>query len=206
MKREGNYSYDKPWLHRPHTKCANETCNMTVIGKSEYDTLTFEQCLERGVRAHGGFGLCYPCYCRFKRNGTVDYRPPVKRARKLAEPEPCKGTCGRKVWPSVAYRKLSVAERRERGLVAHAARGLCHKCLRAAKANDTYDDLEPRFRTNDEVLAEWDLLRLQGVHDLKIAAERIGISYSALDKAIWRGRQKGDPRAVRPHPNLRSAA
>lgn len=204
MTRQGNYSYDKPWLRRERTECRNPECDAVVVGQSEYNSLTLQQRRDQKVRRVGSQGYCYACYCRLKRNGTVAYQSSSRRPRVTKPPEPCLGTCGRMMVPGYLYSKMPREERS--GLTFHSARGLCMRCRRAAERDGTFDDYEPRRRLNGDVLEEWELLRSQGVWDLKVAADRIGISYSALDMAIWRGAQKGDPRAVRPHRNLRSAA
>jgi hypothetical protein len=50
------------------------------------------------------------------------------------------------------------------------------------------------YRTRDEVMTEWDMLRTAGV-TRRQAAAAIGMSYTALDRAIYRARALGDPRA-----------
>lgn len=74
-------------------------------------------------------------------------------------------------------------------------RGLCRPC---------WDDPEIRmdaptkFWRADDLLDTWDELRREG-YDVRQAAERIGVTFGALDKALCRAKRRGDPRAKRPH-------
>jgi hypothetical protein len=206
MKRVGNYSFDRPWLRREVSPCANRSCDWNVIGEAVFRGMSREQRAAQHVRKHGGMDLCSACHNRWKRNGTTDYQPKPRGPKPKTAAEPCLGGCGRTIVSAGVRATIPRAERRAKRIVLHGARGLCEVCVRQAKANNTYDDFEPRRRTNDEVLAEWDLLRTEGVIDLGVAAARMGMTRKALDKAIYRGARRGDPRAVRPHPNLRSAA
>jgi hypothetical protein len=88
----------------------------------------------------------------------------------------------------------------------HHARGLCSPCYYRAQEADTLDDLEPRLRRNEDVVEEYDFLRSEGVWDLHVIAERMGMTYKALERALHRARQRGDTRAALPHRNLRSAS
>lgn len=54
----------------------------------------------------------------------------------------------------------------------------------------------PESRSAEEVLEEWAMLRSDGVTDLRVAAQRMGMSFSALDKALWRARKRGDERGI----------
>lgn len=77
---------------------------------------------------------------------------------------------------------------------AQGARGLCAACYDWVTRHGCVDDYARVTWPSDELLAEWDLLRRDG-HTMRQAAERLGVSYAALDKAIQRA--KGDPRAIR---------
>lgn len=81
-------------------------------------------------------------------------------------------------------------------LKRHRARGLCRNCYERIRSRGQIDDFAPLNRTADVVLQDWDELRRQG-YSIRHAAERLGMSFKALDKAIERGAKRGDPRAVR---------
>jgi hypothetical protein len=75
----------------------------------------------------------------------------------------------------------------------HGLRGLCAACWQNPTIRANY----PRSTfAADELLDEWTLLRSEG-HTLRQAAERLGITYAALDKALQRAKHRGDPRAIR---------
>lgn len=86
-----------------------------------------------------------------------------------------------------------------RGYRALANRGLCSRCRRDLNGTDELYDYPARCRSRDEVLDEWDRLRLDGVGRAQ-AAQRMGMTFGALDRAIHRGRNVGDPRAVLGNP------
>lgn len=52
------------------------------------------------------------------------------------------------------------------------------------------------LRPLDDTLDDWDFLRRQG-YSVRDAADRLGMSHAALDKALCRAKAAGDPRAVR---------
>jgi hypothetical protein len=193
-----SYDHPKPWLERPPSKCANTECDHTVVGDGRWKSMSVEVRQAKGLHRHAGYGLCQACYSRQKRNGTVKRQAnPNSRPKPKRAPELCAGGCG---WKVAHEPDLPNHVRR------HRTRGLCHPCARKAEANDTLLDRPARVRSNDEVLEEWTRLRTSGVFDLRVAAERMGMSYKALEKALWRGQKRGDPRAVRAHRNLRSDA
>lgn len=182
--------------------CANDLCGVTLISGSAWRTRSPEA--RKGVSRHVGYGLCQGCYNRFKRRGTTTYAKPQRAPRPVKPATPCAGSCGRQLLTREGLRV--VPEDQRVGLALHAARGLCQRCWRKAKANDTLLDLPAKKRMNDEVMEEWELLRTQGVHSIRKAAERMGMTHKALEKAIQRGRERGDSRAILPHTNLRSAS
>jgi hypothetical protein len=73
-------------------------------------------------------------------------------------------------------------------------RGLCNTCYRDP---DIRIDYETRIWNADDLLDTWDELRREG-HTLRQAAERIGVTFAALEKAIARAAKRGDHRARRP--------
>jgi hypothetical protein len=75
------------------------------------------------------------------------------------------------------------------------ARGLCWFCYRAATKNGELFDYPRSTRSRDEVLDEWEMLRGEG-YTRRQAAERIGMTFEAFDRALYRARSAGDPRAV----------
>lgn len=189
------YDHPKPWLHRPWTKCANPDCDWTVIGQSEFRTMAPDLRRAKRVREHKANGLCSACHNRVQRRGTVD-RAPTSRPKDPKPPEPC-ARCKRLIAarPDVAN-----------GIYKHGSRGLCEPCERAARADDTLLDYPRRIRSREEVVEEWDFLRSQGVFDVRQAAARMGMTFKALDKALYLARKAGDERATLPHPNQRSAS
>ena len=81
----------------------------------------------------------------------------------------------------------------------HGARGLYNACYKRALRAGTLPDHERWNRPADELLDEWVLLRDDGYRP-RDAAARIGVTYTALDKALCRAKRRGDPRGSRvPH-------
>jgi hypothetical protein len=56
----------------------------------------------------------------------------------------------------------------------------------------------------DDMLDTWDELRREG-YTVRQAAERMGVTFAALDKALCRGKRRGDPRARRPGESVGAA-
>ncbi|MGL5910518.1 MAG: hypothetical protein ACRCZP_10995 [Phycicoccus sp.] len=79
----------------------------------------------------------------------------------------------------------------------HCGRGLCESCHDRMRRHDpdALLDFERWHRTRDDVLDDWAALRAQGA-GRREAARRIGITTSALEAHIHRGRRDGDRRAV----------
>jgi hypothetical protein len=93
---------------------------------------------------------------------------------------------------------------RSAGLSRHAThegRGLCTPCYERANYRGRLADHPRRTWSRDDVMTEWDLLRRDG-HTRAQAAERLGMTWAALDRAIWRARAAGDPRAVPGSPGV----
>jgi hypothetical protein len=101
-------------------------------------------------------------------------------------PRPC-GSCGVETWPGgtpdVPVRHV------------HHARGLCCRCYKGGRVD--HADHERASRSRDELLTEWEHLRYYGL-DWRQAAQRLGMTYPAFERAMLRARRDGDPRAVRP--------
>lgn len=75
------------------------------------------------------------------------------------------------------------------GLPYHAGRGLCHRCYWHLSNRGELDTYERKGWPRAALLAEWDLLRADGVAR-PAAAERIGVTDEALYQAIRRERRR----------------
>jgi len=75
----------------------------------------------------------------------------------------------------------------------HYSRGLCRTCYSNEKYHGRLNDWPLLTRKRDELLEEWVLLRSAGV-PIAQAAERMGISVIALDRALHRATKAGDQR------------
>jgi hypothetical protein len=75
---------------------------------------------------------------------------------------------------------------------SHAGRGLCRPCHQTA--GEDRIDYERVGRSRDELMAEWEILRGEG-YTKRQAAERLGMTFEAFDRAYHRARAAGDPRA-----------
>ena len=184
---------------RPPTPCANPECTFLTIGAWSFWKMDPELRKQRNLRAHDGYGYCMPCRQRILRTGSVA-RARLTGRRNFKAPSTCR--CGKRV-ATKAYRD---AHPDETDVHPIAGRGLCHPCYSQAEATGELLDFERRFRTNEEVVEEYDELRSQGNFDLHLIAGRMGMTYKALDKALWRARRRGDERANLPHRNLRARA
>jgi hypothetical protein len=69
---------------------------------------------------------------------------------------------------------------------------------------DVRIDYELSFMRADDMLDTWDELRREG-YTVRQAAERMGVTFAALDKALCRGKRRGDPRARRPGESVGAA-
>jgi hypothetical protein len=77
----------------------------------------------------------------------------------------------------------------------HEARGLCSPCYGRALHADRLDEFPRRTRSRDELMSEWDHLRRAGV-EWWDAHRRLGMTAAAFERAYWRARAAGDPRAI----------
>ena len=94
-------------------------------------------------------------------------------------PKPCLG-CQREMFP---WRKRYPRD----GVLRHDARGLCTQCYRAKHKAGGLDEFPPVTRGNAEVIEEWEWLRDAG-YTREQAAMRMGMTFAALDRAIYRAR------------------
>ena len=84
---------------------------------------------------------------------------------------------------------------RASGAAVHAGRGLCNACHKRADYHGRLADHPRSTWSRDEVLSEWELLRGEG-HTRVQAAERLGMTPAAFERALQRARAAGDPRAL----------
>lgn len=68
-------------------------------------------------------------------------------------------------------------------------RGLCSHCYDQHRADGTLIDYERVHRPREEVLEEWSQLAQRG-YNKREAAARMGMSFEALDRAIYRARRR----------------
>lgn len=73
-------------------------------------------------------------------------------------------------------------------------RGLCHRCYEHHQRRGTLIDFARRMLDRDLVLTEYEMLRSDGVPP-KFMPDRIGMSREAFERAMFRARKAGDPRA-----------
>ncbi|HEY9354652.1 MAG TPA: hypothetical protein VIP28_15425 [Nocardioides sp.] len=74
-------------------------------------------------------------------------------------------------------------------------RSACPTCYERARADGTLIDLPRRYLSRDELLDEWELLR--GQVSFRAFHERVGVSHRTWERAYYRARADGDPRAIR---------
>lgn len=74
-------------------------------------------------------------------------------------------------------------------------RRLCKRCYESHRRADTLIDFEPSELDRDTLLDEYRLLRSDGVL-APYMPSRIGISAKAFERAMYRARRAGDPRAA----------
>lgn len=67
----------------------------------------------------------------------------------------------------------------------HHSRGLCDSCWQRHRRHDTLELYPRRSRSRDEVIDDWRFLAAEGFSRAD-AAERMGMTRDALDKAIAR--------------------
>jgi hypothetical protein len=70
----------------------------------------------------------------------------------------------------------------------HASRGVCENCHYHVVTRGLWDDYPRSTWPRELLLAEWEFLRQQG-YTRGQAAERLGVTRDAIDKAIARERR-----------------
>lgn len=170
--------------------CKAEGCGIPLIPDWRWRRLS--PAARAGHACHRGKGMCQKHMCRFNRRGeTSTYQPPSRTPKTAAEvPVSACGEC--KVSMATPRHLDRFPELRDRGIIRKGGHGLCNRCYRRARTAGT---VEPTVRRRDEVLDEWAMLRDTGTTDLREAAERMGMTWTALDMALYRARKDGDPRA-----------
>lgn len=170
-------------------RCVAPGCGVPMLSEWRWERIG--RSYKVGFSPHRGRGLCKVHYNRVTRHGSTEYVGP-KRSTILTPADvpvyrctTCKASmvsqAFRRRWPELrdAHRQMGTKD-------------LCHRCYQAAvKAGDRP---ERKNRSADEVLDEWVWLRDDGVADVKVAARRMGMTWKALDKALYRARKRGDQR------------
>ena len=119
--------------------------------------------------------------------------------------------------PMVSKHAWEIGIRRE-GHVSKGAGDLCRKHYMRKRRHGSTERKVPKptseqavsravgraFWSREELLTEYDMIR-NSVSDVREAAERIGIGFKALDKALYRARRSGDERAVLPQQQVERA-
>jgi hypothetical protein len=98
--------------------------------------------------------------------------------------------CGQRMVPLTRLQGSRRRDPADRHLVRHSGRGLCERCYHAHDRAGTLLNFPKASRTRDEVLADVEALRVCGLSKAQIA-ERLNMSFKALDRAITRARQAG---------------
>lgn len=102
---------------------------------------------------------------------------------------------------------------RREGHGAHQARGLCRKHYMRWKRSGSLERRMPRpsrrpdlasARPASQVLEEYAMIR-EDVESIADAAKRMGMSFSALDLALYRARQRGIRDALPPPTQMERA-
>ena len=94
------------------------------------------------------------------------------------------------VWPKPCVRCQTLMYPRKWSVLRafmHEGRGLCRPCYYRCRKTGELADYELVTHRRTEVLAEWEVLRLDGVSK-RDAAGRIGMSFEAFDRALLRAR------------------
>ena len=105
-------------------------------------------------------------------------------------------TCTSCGYPTVDYRIRQADPTVRAHTRSYTGRGLCTTCYHRARKDGTIFDFERQVWPADELLDEWVLLRDDG-YSVRQAAERIGVTWVALDRATARAKRAGDPRGER---------
>lgn len=116
--------------------------------------------------------------------------------------------CGKPMLSTYAWR-IGI---RKPGHVSKGAGDLCRKHHMRFKRNGTTERQVPRpskrrgreSRSREEILEEYAMIR-DSVATVREAADRMGLSFSALDKALYRARKEGLAEAALPRQQLERA-
>lgn len=96
--------------------------------------------------------------------------------------------CDRTLIRAAEWRRLSderKAELKAQGAAKRTGRGLCARDYKRARVAGELIDYERGGLAHTVVLEEWQVLREDG-HTKRQAAERLGMSYKAFEKALER--------------------
>lgn len=116
------------------------------------------------------------------------------------------GTCSVCEVPLVSHYRWFTLNQRPEGTAPRGGQGLCRNHYQQARrdAQPKPHSLNVRGsegRSAEEVLEDYHMIR-DDVSTVAEAADRMGMSWSALDKALYRARQRGDDRALPPQDQL----
>lgn len=179
-----------------HANC--RVCKVPLVPQYTWRYLTPEA--RKGKAAHGAHGFCLRHYSQHKRGGP---KPRSNRAPATAAEVPVSNCedCG----DPMTYREnLNRFPELKEKLARIGGQGHCRRCYQRARA---HGKLEVVVRRADDVLDEWVMLRDDGHADVRTAARRMGMTFAALDMALYRARKKGDPRgSLTPFAHRRYAA
>jgi hypothetical protein len=99
--------------------------------------------------------------------------------------------CSKEVLPDIKRDRPGVPNhKRSRG------RSLCSLCYTWARYHGKLVDYPRSTRSRDELLDDYVILRSQG-YNWSQCATKLGMSYSAFERAIYRARRARDERALR---------
>ena len=102
---------------------------------------------------------------------------------------------------------------RPEGHARHGGKKLCNMHYKRFARNGTFDRQKAHrpqrtnyreYRTLDEVLEDYQMIR-DDCSSVREAADRMGMTFSALDRALYRARQQGLPGALPPMPQVERA-
>lgn len=144
-----------------------EACGVPMMSKDRWTKLgrAAAEVFYPGFKPKGADGLCRAHHARKLRSGSPIPAPVPAPVRTCSLPE-----CSE----------------------PHDARGLCKSHYKAAWGRGQFET-KPSLSAED-VLDDWALIRDAGETNVRRAAERIGMTWKALDQALYRARKKGDPR------------
>lgn len=106
--------------------------------------------------------------------------------------DPLVTPCARCGQPCIHVRRCYSDEHRRAGLRRHYGRGLCHPCWTTAEARGELDEYPRSTWSREDLLEEWEFLQPELPADvshtrrIKLAANRLGMSHGALEKALLR--------------------